>query len=310
MQRMAVHDWVVVGQLVVLLALCLLGRGETRGVAIALLALDLAWFTGALVLAHGTDRPSRIGSAFYRTTLIAILIATYVELRWILPVVVSAAVDSQLLALDLRIFGYEPALAWDPWVTHASTEWFSFFYYSYFVVLAVHALPIALHFEDGPPLSEFAFGVVLLYCVGHVTYALVPGFGPHVYVQSFDHPLDGGFFWRLVVRTVEGAGAQGDVFPSLHTAAPVFLALYSFRHRRRRPFNVTWPISAFFASQIVLATMFLRWHWLIDIVAGLALAVLAWRLAPVVARWDARRRKLHGLPTAFPRPPIGGRWRE
>ncbi|HSO35828.1 MAG TPA: phosphatase PAP2 family protein, partial [Labilithrix sp.] len=305
---MAVHDWLLVGQLVVLLAFCLAGQGPTRALAVTLLVLDLAWLGTALALARGVARPSRAASAFYRTTLIAILVATYVQLRWILPVVASRSVDGDLFAFDLRVFGYEPALAWDRWVTVASTEWFAFFYYSYFFVLALHAVPIAMRFEDGSALSEFTFGVVLLYCVGHVGYALVPAFGPYVHAaSSFERPLEGGFFWRLVQRTVEGAGAQKDVFPSRHTALPVFLALYSFRQRRSWPFNVTWPIAAFFASQIVLATMFLRWHWLIDIVAGASLALVAWLLGPMVTRWDGRRRDARALPPAFACPPFGPR---
>jgi hypothetical protein len=300
---MAPHDWLLLGQLLILLVLVMAGAGPTRGVALALLLGDLVWFLAALASVRAT-KPSRTASTFYRLSLIALAVATYVELRWILPVIAPGSVDADLLAFDLRVFHVEPALAWDHLVTPPTTEWFAFFYYSYFFILAIHAVPIAVGFDDGPDLREFALGLLALYCIGHVTYVLVPALGPHVHVQGFRNQLEGGVFWQLVKDMVEGAGAGKDVFPSLHTAAPLFLALYGYRHRARRPFRYVWPITAFFSLQIIVATMFLRWHYLVDIVAGIALAVGVWIIAPRVVAWEERRRRRAGLPPAFPESPV------
>jgi membrane-associated phospholipid phosphatase len=100
--------------------------------------------------------------------------------------------------------------------------------------------------------------------------------------------------------TVASGGAQKDIFPSLHTAAPVFLTLFSFRNRRVLPFGYTWPIMAFFAANIMIATLFLRWHWVIDVVAGLVLAWFGWWLGVTLTRIETRRRTRLGLPEAWP----------
>jgi hypothetical protein len=303
---MAPHDWMLLIQLFALLGLVTAGQGPTRRQAIGLLTLDIVWFGLALVWARGrtAERTTRLSSAFYRLSLIAVTVASYVELRWVLPIVAPGSVDADLLAFDLRVFHVEPALAWDHLVTPRTTEWFAFFYYSYFFILALYAIPIALAFEDGPALHEFAFGIILLFCVGHLTYVLVPAVGPHLHVREFERGLDGGVFWKLVKAAVDGAGAGKDVFPSLHTAGPLFLTLYAFRHRARQPFREAWPITAIFASQIVIATMFLRWHYLADIVAGGCLALTAWILAPRIASWDERRRRRTGLAPEFPPSPL------
>jgi PAP2 superfamily len=91
---------------------------------------------------------------------------------------------------------------------------------------------------------------------------------------------------------VKSAGAQKDIFPSLHTAVPTFFALFAFRYRHVQwPFRYTWPVMAFCASQIIGATMFLRWHYLIDIIAGVTLAVLAVTVSEALVVWDAKRRE-------------------
>ena len=140
----------------------------------------------------------------------------------------------------------------------------------------------------------------MVYVIGHLGYMLVPGFGPyHHLAGQFEHDIQGGLFWKLVVATVEGAGAQKDIFPSLHTAAPTFFAIFSFMHRRTLPFRYTWPVVGFFATQIILATMFLRWHWLIDVVAGFTLATTAAFVSRKVVDWEWTRRARLGLPPAL-----------
>ncbi len=298
------QDWLLAGHLVVLLALTYVGQGATRARAMAALTVTLAWFVLAVALVRTPSRVGRLRSAFYRLSLVGAPVTTYLALRWVLPVIAPNALDAALLGLDLRVFRVEPAIAWDRLVTPALTEWFSFFYYSYFFVLAAYAIPLALALDDGPALREFAFGLLLLFCVGHIVYVVVPAWGPHVYVRTFARPLEGGVFWPLVNETVRSAGAGKDVFPSLHTAAPVFLVLYSIRHRAVAALRFALPVLVVFASQIVLATMFLRWHYLVDVVAGVLLAAAAVCIAPRVASWDERRLRRAGLGGSFSSSPL------
>ncbi len=303
-ERMASHDWLVMVQLLVLLALTIRGEGAAKPLAIAFLGFDVLWFGGVLAYVRSSERISAIPAMVYRLTLVGAIVAVYVQLRWILPVIGQHSLDAELYALDLRLFGVEPAMAFDGVVSTPATEWFSFFYYSYFFLLALFALPIAVAFEDGPVLRDFGLGLLSLYCIGHLVYVLVPGFGPYVHLDVFENRLDGPVFWPLVRDMVASAGAGKDIFPSLHTAAPLFLTLFAFRHRKRTPFNYVWPVMAFFASQIILATMYLRWHWMIDVIAGATLAVGASVLVPRITAREARHRAAHGLPAAFPESPV------
>src|SRR5258708_4466195 len=81
-----------------------------------------------------------------------------------------------------------------------------------------------------------------------VLYAVVPGFGPY-HELHFEHELQGGFFWGVVLHGVHSAGALKDIFPSLHTGAPTFFAIFAFVHRKHIVFKYTWPILAFCVLQ-------------------------------------------------------------
>ena len=220
------------------------------------------------------------------------------RLQWLLPTARGSAVDGQLHAFDLAVFGVEPAEAFDRFVTPATTEWFAFFYFGYFPLLAAYVLPSLFAARPRRQLAELSFGIVWVFCVAHVMYLVVPGFGPYVHLADrFAHRLEGPTFWPLVTATVESVDitSRTDIFPSLHTAAPTFLATYAFRRRGEEPFRTVWAPTAFAVSQIVIATMFLRWHYLVDVGAGLVHGFATAFIASFVARteeaWRVRTKR-------------------
>jgi membrane-associated phospholipid phosphatase len=102
------------------------------------------------------------------------------------------------------------------------------------------------------------------------------------------------------LNAVQSGGAQKDIFPSLHTAGPVFLSLFSFYHRDKLPFKYTWPFVSFFSANIVIATMFLRWHYLIDVVAGMALSAGGFLLATWLSKKEVLYREHNGYQPVWP----------
>lgn len=301
--QMAVQDWFLAGYFFILtFVVVVFGSGPNHAECMQWVGLDVAIFTAGIILTRGgyLTTGSLAHSLVYRISLFASFLASYFQLRVILPVVTSRAVDGDILSFDLSVFGYEPAVAWDHYVNPHTTEWFAFFYFSYFFLLACHILPMVFGDRNGKRLAHFTLGCFIVYAVGHIGYMIVPGWGPYHYLaSSFEHPIEGGLFWHLVKATVDGAGAQKDIFPSLHTAAPTFFAIFSFMHRRSLPFKYTWPIVAFFATQIIGATMFLRWHWLIDVIAGFTLATTAAFVSRAVVDWEWNRRARRGLAPVF-----------
>ena len=220
------------------------------------------------------------------------------------------SLDADLLAFDLRVFGYEPSIAWDRYVTPHTTEWFAFFYFGYFFLLSAHVLPIMLLGRNRLRVAHFALGIFMVFCTGHLLYMVVPGWGPyHHLAGQFEHPLEGGLFWRLVRATVDAGGAQKDIFPSLHTARRRTSRSTRSSTGGRFPFRFTWPFMAFAATQIIIATMFLRWHYLIDIFAGLTLATTAALRQPPDRRLGDRTARTAGPTADFHAPRLAADFR-
>jgi hypothetical protein len=249
----------------------------------------------------GALRSNNWTALLYRIGIYGTVQQSYVFFKHLLPVVNPGSLDGELYALDQVLFGFEPAVWADQFVTPFTTEWFAFFYFCYFFLLAVHIFPIVFGSRDQLLLGEFMLGMLLIVCLGHTGYILVPGFGPfRAFPELFKNELPSGLWMDLVWSTVRSNGAQKDIFPSLHTAGPCFIAMFSFRNRDRLPFRYTWPLLSFFSANIIGATMFLRWHYVIDVFAGFALASVAALVSPLITRWEVARRRAEGLRPLVP----------
>lgn len=301
--NLSVMDWLVFAYMATLNLAVMQGqRGPSMGPSLLRAGSLTLFFIVGLVLVRGELLRDGLAKSFlYRVVIYAPVQLSYFFFRELLPHINPGALDQELYALDLTLFGVEPALVFDRMVTPATTEWFAFFYFGYFFVLALHVIPIQFFSRDQRLVGEFALGMLLVFCIGHTGYMLVPGFGPYqAFAHEFQSSFPRGLWLDLVMDTVHSGGAQKDIFPSLHTAGPTFIALFSYRFRHRLPFTFTWPLVAFYALNIIIATMFLRWHYLIDVVAGLVLATGAALAVPHLIDWELTRRARNTLSPLWP----------
>ena len=303
LRECAVHDFAVFAFLLALNA-AVLGTPNSAERSFCLVRTGglMVAFALSIVLVRGRLlKRSWVAALIYRLGIYGVVQVSYFFLRHVLPLVNTTTLDHKLYDLDLWLFHYEPAMAWDRFVTPATTEWFSFFYFGYFLLMAVHVVPLLFFGRKKQIVGEFTFGILLMFSIGHTLYMVVPGYGPYrAMADAFQHPFPHGAYYDLVMDTVHSGGAMMDIFPSLHTGAPTVLALFSFRNRKELPYRYTWPIVTFCTLNIIIATMFLRWHYLIDVIAGFTIAVSAVMFSRPIVRWELARRKREGLGELWP----------
>ena len=73
-------------------------------------------------------------------------------------------------------------------------------------------------------------------------------------------------------------GGPHGAFPSLHVGASLFATLFDLRHRNPLRALIYFPLVA----MIALATLVLRYHYAVDLVAALILAIFAVHAARVL----------------------------
>lgn len=262
------------------------------------LNLALAVVVGGCTVCRGaTILPAKLRGLLYRVMLGYIAVANYLMLRDLLALVSPHSLDAMLVDIDTAMFGVVPAL-WLERLNHRPiVEWFSFFYFSYFWICATYLVVVLGTVRDKRAKTEFTLGCFIVLSVGQLLYSQVPGFGPITHMEAqFAGPVNGGRFWGYVWDTVQAGSAMKDIFPSIHTAMPTWITFFAWRQARRDP-RWKWParVTTFAAANIVFSTVFLRWHYVIDVFAGLTLAGAVTIISPKLTAWEARWREKRGL---------------
>ena len=117
---------------------------------------------------------------------------------------------------------------------------------------------------------------VLSLFLGFLGYMLVPARGPRYFLplpeQRALHGAFGYYDWSISLWN-QMQEVKTDAFPSLHTATAVMAMVFSLRFRRLfRPL----PLLCFpLGISLILSTVYLRMHYIIDVIAGIAVGLLA-----------------------------------
>ena len=270
MPALLTHEWLFGAYMLFMATGLLIASGPLDFNALSYLA--------GLVIAVGLIGLTawRNTSATWRTRLLFYPLAMnfYFQLmRTAVPALRPEKLDSLLREVDRLLLPDTPSLLVQPLITPWATEFFSACYLLFVPYLAFSIITRA--FGDLVRLRTFTVGLFSLYGVGFLGYALVPAGGPYLALpEEFTIPLRGGLITELNAYVVR-AGSNGvDVFPSLHVAVSSFLLGFDFRHQRKRFWLFLFPCVGLW-----LSTLYLRYHYLIDLLFGFALAALALRLA-------------------------------
>ena len=152
------------------------------------------------------------------------------------------------------------------------TAFFSFMYvFGYAFLLTFPVIMYAFH-EDRVPLMTTVVAYSLNYGLGLVCYVAFVAYGPRNFMPELVESLLYAS-WPQAQLLTSQVNVNTNVFPSLHAslAATVAIVAYRFRESHSR-----WvPVAVFFATSIGLSTMYLGIHWLIDVVAGIVVAILS-----------------------------------
>jgi membrane-associated phospholipid phosphatase len=140
-------------------------------------------------------------------------------------------------------------------------------------------------FSAAPLARIFYSGLFSLYGIGYFGYTLVPAIGPYaVYTSEFATPLTGYFMTDFLAGIYPTGTNYTDIFPSLHCAVTAYLLLFDMKWNRRRFWICLIP-----SLGLGFSTIYLRYHYFVDVLAGLAVAAVALCIARSARLREERR---------------------
>lgn len=205
-------------------------------------------------------------------------------------------VHHTLAALDEALFGVQPCVWAERLVTPARTEVMQLLYMS-FLWIAPSTSLILLARGRWREFRATTMAVVVCFYIGYFLYVVFPAAPPRlVFVYDFTRTLEGypRIFSNLSARAFTLLPVDSRAaFPSLHAAVSLVALVHAWRHLRAW-FWVVLP----FAAGLWVSTIYLRHHYVVDLLAGWGLAPLAVAAAPRLDAWWTRRQVAFGYAPA------------
>jgi membrane-associated phospholipid phosphatase len=136
--------------------------------------------------------------------------------------------------------------------------------------------------------EELILLISLTFGLSYLFYILYPVDSPFYIAEPLSESLSGGVFYRLVHFFSERAGAQSGAFPSAHVSISTVVWLVCWKRDRKLAVALTLVVPG-----IYLATVYGRFHYALDVVAGWGLAIGVFLLVQLARIMH----KLAGRPT-------------
>jgi membrane-associated phospholipid phosphatase len=174
-----------------------------------------------------------------------------------------------LIAADRALLGGDPTVWLQRFLRPALTDLFFVSYLSYYFIAI--ALGIVIWRRSAPMARRFIFTLSLSYVLSYAGYFAVPALGPRVALASrHTVPLETTAVSRAISSTLdELEHTKLDVFPSGHTMIAVVVLIVAWQ-RARDTFWWLLPV----AICLVISTVYCRFHYVVDTLAGALLAAV------------------------------------
>ncbi|MGH9719244.1 MAG: phosphatase PAP2 family protein [Bryobacteraceae bacterium] len=281
--RTGVMDWWPVDRLIL-------------GYFAAATAAEAAWWNripgaGWLILAHvlavaglwlAVRYPdSRTSVAFRHWYPLPYVAACYKEMAILIPAIRSSSADEVVAKLDLALWGVHPTVWLERFRSPLTAEMLQIIYAGFLpaVLLTAYVLWRRRRLAD---FRFYAFLIAIGFLASYAGYLLVPVRGPRFLLASLQsYPLEGLWLFDFLRSGLDQLeSAHYDCFPSGHTELTLLAALGSGVVSRKLSIGML-----VYAAGVMTATVYLRYHYTVDVFAGALLAALLWLTAPALYRW-------------------------
>lgn len=239
------------------------------------------------------------GAVLFRAFLPVLVIPVIFDsLGDLIPWIRPRYFDDILIRIDHALFGAHPTVWMERFVRPRLTTILQFAYISYYPMAAVLGATLIIR-KKREEFDEAVFGIALCFYLSYIGYILVPAIGPRFALADVQsRGLDAGPLVLAIQETLNALeNTKMDAFPSGHTAVALMTLYYAWRSKEKVLAGVLVPT----VSALIVSTVYLRYHYVIDVIAGIALTAITVWLAPGLSRRLSRapgqaRDQLHDAP--------------
>ncbi len=195
---------------------------------------------------------------------LAFLSIFYAETSYMKNILFHADLDAYFANADQYMWGFQPSLQFyktmsQPWFN----ELMNICYFSYYLITAVICVSIYI---DKKHLSyKPIFIAVFSFYLYYIIYDILPVTGPQFYFNTLpSEPTPPYMFGKLMRYLLLNYEKPTGAFPSSHVGLAFILSYIAWQHHK-----ILFWISLPFVIGICFATVYLKAHYVVDVLAAL-----------------------------------------
>ena len=239
-----------------------------------------------LILAHARRPANRVLDFLRHFYPVLLYTGFYRETGILNEMFTPSYLDAYFIRFEQWLCGFQPSLAFMQAVPYlAFSELMYAAYFSYYVMIV--GVGLALFRRDRTQFFHYVSVVSFVFYCCYLMYIFLPVSGPRLFFREVDgyqlpaewlalgtaHPLPPavtrGVFYQIITAIYAVFEPAGAAMPSSHVAVALTTVWFSFRYlpRIRHAHLVV-------ASLLCVSTVYCRFHYAVDVVAGIAVALL------------------------------------
>lgn len=192
--------------------------------------------------------------------------------------------DLVLINIDKKIFGVNPTEILYQISSPLLTEILQISYFLFFIFFLVQGLEYLIK-KDNYSFHNYVRNIIFAFLFSYMLYLFIPAIGPRFSIHEFSKlssELPGLFFTETIRNLINyGGGIQNpnlpadiqvnrDCMPSGHTMMTIINIVLAFRFKSR--FRYLFLV---LGCLLIFGTVYLRYHYVIDIIVGLFFAFVS-----------------------------------
>ena len=268
---------------------------DSHSIAVNLLRI----FTSALltflfcrsILYHAENKVFRFARDFAPFLFVLVI---YFNLQDAIFILNPSDIHHTLGNLDEKLFGLQPTVWAERFYHPRVTDLLSLSYLNYYfmTLTLLGLLYVKKRHEDFRVVVKT---IMISYFIGFLSYIIFPASSPYLVIPELyevDIWKDTSFFSWLTYTIVDMSPHRvRDAFPSMHNATVLLTLIMAWRYHRTY-FWIQLPL----AISLPFATVYLRYHYVVDIIGAIPVIALALYITPrLELKWTQFQRQKTSL---------------
>lgn len=246
-----------------------------------LISLYSIFFIAQIILIRFKNNGRFMGLFYDLIFPILCVLVIFDSLEWLVHYVNPEDIDPILIRLDYLIFNNHPTIILERIMSPLLTDILQIAYSTYYFIPISLGVVLLLN-NQREEFNRTLFLILFCFYLSYLGYILMPALGPRFTISHLQTTeLQGLFIAEPLQKLLNKLeGIKRDAFPSGHTAIAVTVLYLAYRFKKRF-FWILLPIVA----ALIFSTVYCRYHYVVDIIAGFGLTLLTIFLGEWYYEW-------------------------